>query len=93
MVLSCNLEFLCTVCGWKSNIFTSKKIVNSKTYDINQRSIIAFRENGKGYTGLESLCYLLNVVPPMNKNAYQKLLLCTKTSHGNSRTKHENCRR
>ena len=59
MVLSCNLEFLCTVCGWKSNIFTSKKIVNSKTYDINQRSIIAFRENGKGYTGLESLCYLL----------------------------------
>ena len=93
MGLSCNHEFLCTVCDWKSNIFISKKIANTKTYDINQRSIIAFRDYGKGYTGLESLCYLLNVVPPMNKNAYQKLLLRTKKSHGNSRTKHENCRR
>ena len=49
MGLSCNLEFLCTVCDWKSNIFTGKKISNSKAYDINLCSIIAFRENGNGY--------------------------------------------
>ena len=29
-------------------------------------------------TGLESLCSLLNLVPPMNKNGHQKLLLCAK---------------
>ena len=81
MGLSCNLEVLCTVCNLKSNIFYSKKIPNSKAYDINLRSIIAFRENGKGYTGLESLCSLFDIVPPMNKNAYQKLLFCDKNSY------------
>ena len=81
MGLSCNLEVLCTVCDWKSNIFYSKKIPYSKAYDINLRSIIAFRENGKGYTGLESLYSSFDIVPPMNKNAYQKLLLCDKNSY------------
>ena len=81
MRLSCNLEVLCTVCNLKSNIFYSKKIPNSKAYDINLRSIIAFRENGKGYTGLESLCSLFDIVPPTNKNAYQKLLFCDKNSY------------
>ena len=81
MGLSCNLEVLCTVCDWKSNIFYSKKIPNFKAYDINLCSIIAFRENGKGYTGLESLCSLFDIAPPMNKNANQKLLFCDKNSY------------
>ena len=44
------------------------------------RSLL-FVKNGKGYTGPESLCSLLNLLPPMNENAYQKLLLCVKNSY------------
>ena len=60
--------------------FHQEKIPKSEAYDINLRWTIAFRENEKGYTGLESLYSLLNLIPPMNKNAYQKLLLCAKNS-------------
>ena len=81
MGLSCNLELSCTICEWQTNIFTSKKIPTSRAFDINLRSIIAFRENGKGHTGLESVCSYLNLVPSMNKNAYNKLLLTAKNSY------------
>ena len=33
-------------------------------------AIIALRENGKGYTGLESVFGYMNLVPPMNINAF-----------------------
>ena len=59
----------------------AKKIPTSRAFDINLRSIIAFGENGKGHTGLESVCSYLNLVPPMNKNAYNKLLLTAKSSY------------
>ena len=64
----------------KATFSPAKKNPNSKAYDNNLHSIIAFCENGKGYTGLESLCSLINLVPPINKNAYQKLLLCVENS-------------
>ena len=41
---------------------------------MNLRAIIALRENGKGYAGLESLCGYMNSVPPMNVNAFNKSL-------------------
>ena len=34
------------------------------------RAIIALRENGKGYAGLESVFGYMNLVPPMNINAF-----------------------
>ena len=61
--------------------FHLQKIPTSRAFDINLRSIIAFRENGKGHTGLESVCSYLNLVPPTNKNAYNKLLLTAKSSY------------
>ena len=64
----------------KATFSPAKKNPNSKAYDNNKYSIIAFCENGKGYTGLKSLCSLINLVPPINKNAYQKLLLCVENS-------------
>ena len=67
------------ICEWQTNIFTSKKIPTSRAFDINLRSIIAFRENGKGYTGLESVCSYLNLVPPMNKINF--ILLTAKSSY------------
>ena len=36
------------------------------------RAIIALRENGKGYAGLESVCGYMNLVPTMNVNAFNK---------------------
>ena len=81
MDLSCNIELSCAICEWQTNIFTSKKIPTSRAFDINLRLIIAFRENGKGHTGLESVCSYLNLVPPMNKNAYNKILLTAKSSY------------
>ena len=34
------------------------------------RATIALRENGKGYAGLESVFGYMNLVPPMNINAF-----------------------
>ena len=39
-------------------------------FDINLRSCIAFREMGKGLTGMETLCTIMNCPPPMNLEAY-----------------------
>ena len=36
------------------------------------RAIIALRENGKGYGGLESVCGYMNLVPTMNVNVFNK---------------------
>ena len=36
------------------------------------RAIIALRENGNGYAGLESVCGYVNLVPPMNVNSFNK---------------------
>ena len=48
-------------------------IKKGKKYDINIRSAIAFREVGRGYTALESFCYIMNMPPPMTRNNYDKL--------------------
>ena len=57
---------------------TSKTLNNDKKgkqYDINIRSVIAFREIGKGYAALlESFCYIMNMPPPMTRNSYDKLV-------------------
>ena len=39
-------------------------------HDINLRSIIAFREIGKGLAALETLAGYMNIPVPMNKTAY-----------------------
>ena len=36
------------------------------------RAIIALRENGKGYAGLESVYGYMNLVPPVNVNSFNK---------------------
>ena len=36
------------------------------------RAIIVLRENGKGCAGLESICGFMNLVRPMNVNAFNK---------------------
>ena len=40
-------------------------------YDINIRTISAFREMGKGHVDIETFCGYINMPPPMNKTTYQ----------------------
>ena len=45
--------------------FTSKK--SGATYDINRKSVLASRAIGKGYSGLEKLCSIINLYPITRK--------------------------
>ena len=50
---------------------TSKTLNNDKKgkqYNINIRSVIAFREIGKRYAALTSFYYTMNMPPPMTRN-------------------------
>ena len=58
-------------CDWKDDFSTSKCVdpetgkQGRKTYGINTRSCIAFREIGKGLEGLRTVCKNMNIPPPM----------------------------
>ena len=60
----------CSSCDWKDDFSTSKR---RKTYEINTRSCIAFREIGKGLEGLRSVCKNMNIPPPMQPNAFTNI--------------------
>ena len=38
------------------------------------RSLITFRENGLGYTGIKTFCKLMNMREPMSKSSYENSL-------------------
>ena len=70
-------QISCRKCEWSELMKTSKTLTNDikgKQYDINIHSVIAFREIGKGYAALESFCYIMNMLPPMTRNNYDKLV-------------------
>ena len=78
----CNFfEMKCTdiKCPWTKTISTSNHI--NKTvdhgkipYDVNVRTIMAFREIGKGYAGIESFCGYMNMPPPMAVTTYHETI-------------------
>ena len=54
-------------CGWDKSFCTSKLAARKgRTYDINLRAIMAFREIGKGYTDMETFSGYMNIPPPMS---------------------------
>ena len=68
----------CEDCEWDLNYCTSKELNTDKTgrkaYDLNMRSLITFRENGLGYTGIKTFCKLMNMRPQMSKSSYENSL-------------------
>ena len=70
--LACNLVISCNRCIWSSELYSSREIEQNKTpgrnpFDINIRTIMVFREIGKGYSALETFCGITNMpAPPMN---------------------------
>ena len=45
-----------------------------KPFDINYRTVVAFRENGKGHSTIESVCGIMNLSPPMNTTAFKRIM-------------------
>ena len=71
--LSLQLHLSCTVCEFCYSFWTSKRIDKKRSYDINKRSVYAFRRLGKGYAGIKKFLILMNLPPPMTKKNYTKI--------------------
>ena len=56
--LSCKLIFTCNLCDWMQYFYASKEISTStgrQPFDINLRTVAAFREVGKGHSAIENV--------------------------------------
>ena len=65
-------------CGWNKTIYTSKDVETvtrgRKGFDINTRSVLAFREIGKAHTAVQTLCGYMNMPPPMSVTTYNDII-------------------
>lgn len=72
MILSCQ------ECKWKQEKRTSEALINStpgqKSFEINARMVMGFREFGKGLASMQTFCRVVNMPPPMSKPAYNKVV-------------------
>ena len=72
----------CDFCHWSHSVFSSTNIPREKgikgkgscAFDLNVRSVMAFREIGVDQVGIETLHCIINMPPPMNTNAYSKTI-------------------
>ena len=74
------LVIKCELCEWKSTFFTSvimkkesKSTRGYARYDVDARSVFAFREIGKGYQAIRDFAMHMNMVPPYNAKAYNSI--------------------
>ena len=59
-------------CTWSKSFWTSKIIRTPKgrpPFDVNMRSVIAFREIGKGHTGMQKFGGFMNMLRVLPKTA------------------------
>ena len=66
----------CTECGWRINFCSSNEVTKSnnsqgrKSYEVNRRTLVAFRENGLGFNVIKTFCcFILG----LHKNQGRKL--------------------
>ena len=70
------VKCLSDTCEWSATLCTSKTVKTPKgrhPFDVNLRSVIAFREIGKGLTAMKKYCGFMNMPITMNKTAYKRL--------------------
>ena len=62
-------------CGWIRTIYSSPRIKDDdkSRFDINIRTIIAFREIGKGQSAIETFCSHMNMPPPITMMSYTEI--------------------
>lgn len=77
MGLSQKLSVFCTSCDWKKQLFSSPQVVDGKKgnnrHEVNLRTVMAFREIGKGYASIVQFCSVMNMPPPFNKKVYNRI--------------------
>ena len=86
--LSLQLSLSCTICEFRYSFWTSKKAEKMRSYDINKRSVYAFRRLGKGYAGMKTFLTIMNLPLPMTKKNYLKI---AETIHKAVNTVAESC--
>ena len=64
------------ICDWADCLPTSRTVKTAKkgqkSYELNLRTCIAFREMGKGYKSIRDFCKIMNIPPPMDPKSYRK---------------------
>ena len=68
----------CNHCNWSSKLYLSREIEQNNTpgrnqFDINIRTIRAFREIRKGCSALETFFGIMNMPAPMNVKAFHEM--------------------
>ena len=66
-----SLCLLCENCGWKYSFYTSKQ--QGKSFEVNRRLVYGMRTLGKGHTGAQKFCTLMNMPPPPAAKNYSKI--------------------
>lgn len=66
-----SLRLLCENCGWKYSFYTSKQ--QGKSFEVNRRLVYGMRTLGKGRTGAQKFCTLMNMPPPPAAKNYSKI--------------------
>jgi hypothetical protein len=60
-----------TECEWKYAFNTSKK--QGRSYEVNVRSVLAFREIGKGHSGMTIFSKVMNMPAPPTRRVFTKI--------------------
>ncbi|XP_057290075.1 uncharacterized protein LOC130612741 [Hydractinia symbiolongicarpus] len=69
----------CAECPWNLQFCSSKEcdkpdpVNGRKGYDINRRTVVAFRENCIGFSGIEKFCRCMNMPQPMTKSTFENI--------------------
>jgi len=77
MGLAQNIILSCCSCPWTKSFYSSPRIdsENEKSsFDINLRTVVAFREFGQRLESIETLCDVMNFSPPMKNFAFTKII-------------------
>ena len=68
-----------TECDWRINFCSSKEVTKSnnsqgrKSYEVNRRTLAAFRENVLGFNGIKTFCCLTNMPEPMAQTTHDEI--------------------
>ena len=74
----CNFfDIDCVSCPWTKKVSTSNLINKTMDcvkmpYDVNIRTVLSFREIGKGHKAIETFCRYMNMPPPMIVTTYHE---------------------
>ena len=58
-------------CSFVKQFYTSAKVEKSRAFEVNRRIVLATRNIGVGHQGLVKFSGVMNMLSPMNENAYR----------------------